>query len=236
MISVVVPAAGHGRRMMTSVSKQHLLIADKPVLVHTLTAFEQCDAIDEVILVVAQDEVDWIRERYINMYALKKVKSIIVGGETRQASVREGLKLTNELADIVLIHDGARPFVDEEMIERVILGAKKYGAVTVGVVPKDTIKVVGPDKMIKETLNRSDLAIIQTPQGFSREMILKAHELGEAIEVTDDATLVEVVLHAKVALIEGSYHNIKITTPEDMLMGQLIYDSLRKQDSTTRIC
>lgn len=229
MVSVVIPAAGQGRRMMSSVSKQHLLIADMPILVHTLMAFEQCAVIDEVILVVSKDEVAWISERYIEAYKLKKVTAIIAGGTTRQASVYEGLKRTSEMADIVLIHDGARPFVDDEMITRVIEGVKKYGAVTVGIVPKDTIKVVGLDGMIKETLNRSELAVIQTPQGFLRDRILKAHERGRQMEVTDDASLIELVLHEKVALIEGNYNNIKITTPEDMLMGRLIYEGLNNK-------
>lgn len=229
MVSVVIPAAGQGRRMMSSVSKQHLLIADMPILVHTLMAFEQCAVIDEIILVVSKDEVAWISERYIEAYKLKKVTAIIEGGTTRQASVYEGLKRTSEMADIVLIHDGARPFVDDEMITRVIEGVKKYGAVTVGIVPKDTIKVVGLDGMIKETLNRSELAVIQTPQGFLRDRILKAHERGRQMEVTDDATLIELVLHEKVALIEGNYNNIKITTPEDMLMGRLIYEGLNNK-------
>jgi len=212
----IITAAGQGKRMGRP--KQFLKICGQPLLSWTLLAFEKSRLIDEVILVVNAEDMEIARQ-----LKFSKLKKYVSGGEHRQLSVFNGLKNLPGDATIIAIHDGARPLVSPEIIDRAIQEAEKFGAVVVGVPVCDTIKKVdGSDSQIVETFNRELLWAAQTPQVFQREVILKAFEEGGAkYPVTDDAALVEKMGYP-VKMVLGSYQNIKITTPEDLIFAEAI--------------
>lgn len=218
----IVVAGGKGTRMGKEINKLFLKLKDKPILAHTLEKFEKNKLIDTIILVAAREEVEYCKKEIIEKYSLKKVMKIVSGGNDRRESVLNGLKAV-EHADIVLIHDGARPFVDYKIIADGIRYAKLYGASACGVEPKDTIKLIDKSGFSKETLNRSDLFCVQTPQCFKMELILAAHEYvkDKDLVITDDTSVVE-KYGEKVFLYKGNYNNIKITTPEDLIIGENI--------------
>lgn len=221
----LVLAAGQGKRMGAGINKQFLTLQGKPILYHTLKVFSDNDSIDEIVLVCAEKDMNYCKDNVVNAYGFSKVKSIVLGGAERQDSVYNGLKAIKS-CDIVLIHDGARPFITDTIIHEGIKMAKLHGACTCGVKSKDTIKVKGEDGFSKETLNRDTTFLVQTPQCFDYKLILKCHDkLNENRQlVTDDTMVVEMFNH-KVYLYEGSYFNIKITTPEDMIIGENILKS-----------
>ena len=206
----IVLAAGRGKRMHTTVQKQYLLLCGKPVLYYSLKVFQDCPFIDELILVTGKDEIDYCQEEIVRKFNLDKVKKIVPGGKERYHSVYEGLKAAGE-CELVFIHDGARPFVDDRIINESIKVAREKKAVVVGTPVKDTIKVVC-DGIINDTPNRVNLWAAQTPQVFEYKLITKAYE--EAYENnyygTDDSMLVENI-GQEVTMIMGSYDNIKIT-------------------------
>lgn len=217
----VVLAGGSGKRMNASVHKQYLLIKEKPVLYYSLKAFEE-SAVDEIVLVVGAGELDYCRQEIVEKYGFKKVKAIVTGGKERYHSVFEGLKAIQD-ADYVLIHDGARPFVDDEIIQRTMLSVKEYQACVVGMPVKDTIKIADEKQYAKETPERKYVWMVQTPQAFSYSMIYDAYERmlqNENTAITDDAMVLESMTSHRVRLIEGSYRNIKITTPEDLIIAE----------------
>ncbi len=225
MISVVIPAAGSSSRMKSDQKKQHMMLRDKPIMVDTVEVFENSDSIDEIILVVPEDEIEWIKREYVEPYSLKKVAQVIAGGANRQESVYNGLQAVDVTADYVLIHDAVRPFVSEAIVERVVRSLSVNDAVTVGVRVKDTVKVVDEENNVVNTLDRSSLISIQTPQAFKLSIIKEAHEKLKGLNATDDTMLVEKLGNAKVKVIEGSYNNIKVTTQEDLLHARVILDS-----------
>lgn len=218
----LILAAGQGKRMGTNTNKQFLTLQDKPVLYHTLKAFSENRNIDEIVLVCAEKDIAYCKEKIVEAYGFSKVKSLVLGGIERQDSVYNGLKAIKS-CDIVLIHDGARPFITNSIIDEGIKMAKLHGACTCGVKAKDTIKLKDSDGFSKETLNRESTFLVQTPQCFNYELILSCHEKlsKDRKLVTDDTMVVEMFNH-KVYLYEGSYFNIKITTPEDMIIGENI--------------
>jgi 2-C-methyl-D-erythritol 4-phosphate cytidylyltransferase len=220
----VILAAGKGSRMGANINKQFLTMKEKPILYYTLKAFCECKSIDEVVLVSAKSEIEFCREDIVERYKFTKVKAIIEGGAERQHSVFNGLKAIKN-CDVVLIHDGARPFVTDAIIEDGIKNAHLYGVATCGVNPKDTIKVKNEEGFSNKTLNRNNLFIVQTPQCFKYDLIFKCHvNLNhENISVTVDTMVVEKYGH-KVFLYDGSYNNIKITTPEDLIIGERILE------------
>ncbi|WP_069651019.1 2-C-methyl-D-erythritol 4-phosphate cytidylyltransferase [Caloranaerobacter ferrireducens] len=222
-ISVIVPAAGMGKRMNSKINKQFIKIKDVPVLARTLIQFNNCDYIDEIIVVTRYDEIDFCKKEVIEKYELYKVKNVIQGGRERQDSVYNGLKGVNKKSDIVLIHDGARPFIKREIIEENIKFALEYGACVTGVPVKDTIKKVDLNGEVVDTPNRKELWAIQTPQTFRYDLILKAYEKAQSDTFlgTDDSMLVERIGH-KVKIVMGDYSNIKITTPEDLIIAEAI--------------
>lgn len=236
--TAIVLAAGQGRRMGTKVQKQYLELGGKPVLYYSLQAFEESDVIDDVILVVGKGQESYCRTEIIEKYGLKKVNAIIPGGAERYESVYSALKYMKEqmeatggeTSEFVFIHDGARPFVENEMILRAYHAVRKYSAAVVGMPVKDTIKVVDQDNYAKATPERSTLWLVQTPQVFLTELVQKAYfalmEQPE-IRVTDDAMVMEQMLQHPVKLVEGSYENIKITTPEDICVAEAF---LRKKN------
>lgn len=216
----LIVAGGKGKRMGAKVSKQFIEIEEKPILYYTLLRFEKCKNIDSIVLVLPKEEIEFSRENIIERYSFKKVKRIVSGGKERQDSVYNGLRAI-EHCNVVLIHDGARPFVEDRIIEEGIEWAEKYGAAACGVKPKDTIKVMDSSGFSSHTLNREELFCVQTPQCFRYDTILKAHEYikDKGLSVTDDTRAVELIGH-KVFLYEGSYENIKITTPEDLVFAE----------------
>lgn len=220
-VSVIIAAAGMSNRMGSKINKQFIAIDNKPILVHTLERFERCKYIDEIILVSKEEEVDYCRKEIVRKYGFKKVANIIRGGKERQDSIYNGLLALNENTDIVLTHDGARPFVKVESIEAGIKGVIEYGACVIGVPVKDTIKAVSESNSVHHTPKRSLLWAAQTPQCFWTSLIKQGYEhaINEGIIGTDDSSLVEKIGH-KVKMIMGTYDNIKITTPEDLIIGE----------------
>ena len=216
----VIVAAGKGKRMMSDINKQFIKLKGKPILFYTLNVFSENPLIDEIILVAAKDEIETIKKEVIEKYNIHKVKNIVIGGDTRQESVYIGLSCIKE-CEIVLIHDGARPFVDGRIISDGIKFAEIYDACACGVIPKDTIKVRGKNGISTGTLDRNSLFSIQTPQCFKYELIFECHKKLriETNIVTDDTMVVE-RYGKNVYLYEGSYSNIKITTPEDIALAE----------------
>lgn len=214
----IVLAAGQGKRMKSKVQKQYLLIKDKPVLYYTLNAFEESPLISEIILVTGKDEIEYCRKEIVEKYGFTKVRKITAGGKERYHSVHEGIQAIDE-ADYVLIHDGARPFVDGDILERVCTAVEEYKACVVGMPVKDTIKIADDEGFAAQTPDRRMVWQIQTPQVFEYHLIKDAYEklMEEEPEgITDDAMVVETMTEHKVKLVAGSYRNIKITTPEDL--------------------
>lgn len=224
MVSAIVLAGGRGKRMGSVQSKQYIDLNGRPILYYTLNRFINNKNIDKIILVIPEDELEFCQKEVLDKYNLK-VDSIALGGKERQDSVYNGLKKASE-SDIVLIHDGARPFVSEKIIDDGIKFAKLYGAAAPGVMPKDTIKVKNEKCFSVETPNRSNLVAVQTPQVFDYKMILKCHEKVKEnkLEVTDDTRVVE-LFGNDVYLYDGEYTNIKITTPEDLILAQYLVES-----------
>lgn len=225
-ISAIVLAAGRGKRMGTKVQKQFLNLDGYPVLYYSLKAFEE-SRVDEIILVAGQQEVSFCQTQIVEKYGFQKVSAVVPGGAERYHSVYEGLKALSSQSEFVLIHDGARPFLDQGVIERAIEGAKAYGACATGMPSKDTVKIADKDGFAISTPDRSMVWTIQTPQAFSRELIWKAyHSMMEdeksQMGITDDAMVVERMTSERVYLAEGSYENMKVTTPEDMEVAEAI--------------
>ena len=223
--TAIVLAAGSGKRMNSKVHKQYLLLKGKPVLYYSLKAFEDSQ-IDDIILVVGAGEIEFCRKEIVEQFGFRKVRAIVEGGKERYHSVYEGLKVAGG-TDYVLIHDGARPFVSQSIIERTIAAVCEYKACVVGMPVKDTIKIVDENVFAKETPNRSDVWMVQTPQAFSYPLIYDAYTgmlAQEDSAITDDAMVVERMTDYKVKLIEGSYQNIKITTPEDLDVAEKFFE------------
>lgn len=222
LTSVIIPAAGLGRRMQVSVSKQYLQLNGKPILAHTLDAFEKCSLIDEIVLVINPEEQQLCQDQVIGVYSYSKIK-LVAGGNTRQESVYAGLKAVNPQTRIVLIHDGARPLIRESVICKSIEETIMHRATVVGVMAKNTIKVMNKDGFVAHTPDRNGLVEIQTPQTFDYGLIKEAHQKAREAGVvgTDDASLVE-WLKIPVKIVVGDYSNIKITTPEDLTIAESI--------------
>ncbi len=244
-VTAVVLAAGKGLRMQPKmpkprhpevirrraasfgISKPLIKIDSKPLVIYCLSILSKHPYIKDIVVVANRQNLEDIRNK-IKRYRIDKIRDVVLGGRLRQISVFNGLRATDNQTDLVLIHDGVRPFIDKEMVSSVIKAAKIYSAAIVGVPVKATVKTVvsrkssGVNKFIvKETLNRNNLWEIQTPQVFKKDLILKAYNKFGDMDVTDDALLVE-KLGAKVSVVPGTYRNIKITTPEDLIIAQAI--------------
>lgn len=229
----VVLAGGRGKRMGTSLAKQYLLIREKPVLYYSLDVFEKSDLIDDVILVVGKGQIPYCRQEIVEKYQFRKIRAVVEGGAERYHSVWEALRILEQekmKKGYVFIHDGARPFINEEILCRAYDEVCKSRACVVGMPVKDTIKIADEQGCIRMTPKRSLVWQIQTPQVFSADLIISAyrevieHEqelLEQGIQITDDAMVVENVCKCPVKLVEGSYENIKITTPEDLDIAEI---------------
>ena len=235
--TAIVLAAGRGNRMGTEVHKQYLLLAGKPIVCYSLQVFQESDIIDEIILVTGEGEEDYCRKNFVETYGITKVSRIVTGGKERFHSVWNGLREIRE-DGYVFIHDSARPFVDEEMLLRLYEIVRLDKACVAGMPVKDTIKIVDSECKVKDTPDRSTLWMVQTPQVFETRLVKRAYEMlmqdqekqaqGESggarrgrYTVTDDAGAVEIMLGHPVRMVKGSYKNIKITTPEDLEVGEV---------------
>lgn len=225
--AAVVLAAGRGKRMGSEIPKQYLLLQEKPVIYYALKAFQD-SFIDRIILVTSEEEIAYCRENIVEKYGFDKVTDIVAGGRERYHSVYEGIKAAG-VCDYIFIHDGARPFVTEEMLERAYNSVRENDACVIGMPVKDTIKIADEDGFAAVTPRRDLVWMIQTPQVFSYELIKNAYfllidreadVLGKGLRITDDAMVVETFTDKKVKLIEGSYENMKITTPEDLVIAE----------------
>jgi len=223
-VSVIIAAAGMSNRMGSKINKQFIAIDGKPILAHTIEKFEKCRYIDEIILVSKEEEIEYCRKEIVRKYKFNKVANIIRGGKERQDSIYNGILALNERTNIVLTHDGARPFIKIENIKDGILGVVENGACVVGVPVTDTIKVVKEDSNIESTPKRSMLWAAQTPQCFYKDLLIKGYEsaIKEGFSGTDDSSIVERIGY-DVKMIMGSYDNIKITTPEDIVLAESLF-------------
>lgn len=224
---VIVLAAGQGKRMGTKVQKQFLNICGKPMIYYSLKCFEESPQIDEIIMVTSKDELLYCQEEIVAKYKFEKVSSIVTGGQERYHSVYEGLKACEDCA-YVLIHDGSRPFISEEIISRTLEAAKQYQACVAAVPTKDTIKISDDQGFIQATPVRSNVWIVQTPQVFAYDLVKGAYDKSiekELPGITDDAMVVEAMTSCRVRLVQGSYKNIKVTTPEDLEIAEVFVKS-----------
>ena len=223
----IVLAAGVGKRMKSNMPKQFRLLEGKPLLYYALNTFQE-SFIDDIILVTGAEEISYCQEEIVDRYGFCKVRAVVAGGRERYHSVYEGLKAIKD-CKYVFIHDGARPFVDNVMLERAYQAVEENDACVVGVKAKDTIKVADEEGFVVQTPNRNYLWQVQTPQVFEYRAIKKAHELvmqRQDVVITDDAFVYECAYHKPVKLVEGSYTNIKITTPEDMVVAKAFLTEL----------
>ena len=228
--TAIVLAAGKGSRMNSKVQKQFLDLEGFPLIYYALQVFEQ-SRVDEIILVTGETELDYCRTQIVEKYRFQKVHRIVPGGSERYLSVYQGLCAADD-ADIVLIHDGARPFVTEQMIERTIQAAITYGSGIAAVPAKDTVKLVNEKQFSVQTPPRDHVWLMQTPQVFEYQRIRRAYEIvvSQKIEnVTDDAMVLETALHQPVKIVEGSYRNMKVTTPEDLEIAGVFVKHMRQE-------
>lgn len=230
-VIALIPAAGMGKRMGAGINKQYLLVAGIPIVAHTIAVFDSSPLVDEIYVISPLDEIPYCRSEVVDAHGFAKVRAIVPGGAERQHSVLNGLRAVVSPADddVVLIHDGVRPFVTTEIIERAIETARQTDGALVAVPVKDTIKVV-VDGTIRETPPRENLWQAQTPQAFRYGVIRDAHERAatDGFLGTDDTSLVE-RLGKEVKVVMGDYRNIKITTPEDLILAEAFQQAGRTE-------
>ena len=228
--TAIVLAAGQGKRMHSKIQKQFLEIQGHPVLYYSLKCFQESPLIHDIIIVTGEDMISYCKREIVERYQLTKVSAVIAGGKERYDSVYKGL-LACEECKYVFIHDGARPFITEEILEWGLFGVQETGACVVGMPSKDTVKVADEADFVSETPDRKRVWTVQTPQIFSYDLIKKAHESirkKDMTAITDDAMVVEQESGVHVRLVEGSYQNIKITTPEDLDVAEVFLKKIEK--------
>ena len=227
-VCTLIPAAGKGSRMAHSVKKPYLELAQKPILAHTIQRFERNSAVDAIFVIVDQADFNECHATVLGPYAFTKVQKLVEGGETRQMSVYNGIRALSADVDFVIVHDGVRPFVTDEVIFACLAAADECGAAVAAVPVKDTIKIANTDGFIVETPAREQLWAVQTPQVFRKSLLEEAHQAAQAqqLTATDDASLVE-QLGFPVKLVKGSYANLKITTPVDLQIAEVLLSDAR---------
>lgn len=227
--TAIVLAAGQGKRMNSKVHKQYLLLDNKPILYYSLHTLEE-SFVDDIVLVVGKGEQDYCRKEIIEKYGLTKIRAVVEGGKERYHSVANGLQAIGWSCDYVFIHDGARPFLDESILHRAYESAVTDKACAVGMPVKDTVKIADDNGFVESTPPRARVWQIQTPQVFERRLIGEAYRnliieekrmVERGVAITDDAMVVEYFMQTPVRLVEGSYKNIKITTPEDLEVAKI---------------
>lgn len=217
-VSAIILSAGKGTRMKSDICKQYICIAGYPILYYTLKAFEESN-VEEIIIVAGENDIDYVSDDIVKQYGFKKVRQIVAGGKERYDSVINGLKVLDD-ENIVLIHDGARPMIEVKHINNIIEITKKAKACVAAMPVKDTIKIADGSGYVKDTPPRKSVWQIQTPQSFYVKDIKRAYDLMKLHHddtITDDSMAIEKYTDIKVKLVETSYRNIKITTPEDLL-------------------
>ena len=226
LVVALVPAAGRGLRMGGAVPKQFLSLGGEPLIVQSLRTLQASSVVDQIVLAVPFADVEYCKDEIVSRYRFTKVAKVVAGGAERQDSVRYALTQIPSDTEIVLIHDAVRPFVTQRMLEEVVAAARKEGAAIIALPMRDTVKQVRTDGTIERTVDRTPLWLAQTPQAFRRNWIESAHKKAhaEGIRATDDAFLVE-WLGYSVAVVEGSGENIKVTRPEDLVIGEAILAS-----------
>lgn len=234
--TAVVLAAGNGSRMKSGVAKQYMLLGEKPLIWYSLHAVEASSVIDDCVLVSGAEDVSYVQEEIVGRYGFHKVNTVVAGGKERYDSVYQALRVIGS-SDMrvqnrdgyIFIHDGARPFLTEEILRRNLAAVEKFRACVTGMPVKDTIKIADGNGYAAQTPDRNLLWQIQTPQVFESVLIIEAYErmmqekerLGVLkAGITDDAMVVENYMNVPVKLVHGSYENIKITTPEDMAAAE----------------
>lgn len=220
-LRVVLAAAGSGSRMGNKTNKQYLLLKSRPLLTYSLDVLENCDLVDEIIILAHPRELEYCEREIVHKYGYKKVSQVIAGGKERQDSIWNGLKQLGKDTGYVAVHDGARPFITYALIEELLKEAREWGAAIPGVAVKDTLKSIDRDGFVRQTLDRSTIISVQTPQIFNYAELFKAYEnaFEEGLLATDDASLFETYI-GRVKVVQGDYRNIKITTPEDMVIAE----------------
>jgi 2-C-methyl-D-erythritol 4-phosphate cytidylyltransferase len=220
-IAALIPAAGNGQRMGGPIAKQFLPLQGREVLARTLDVFEACVAINEVWIIVAAAQQGLCQREIVSRYGFRKVQGVVVGGATRQESVWHGLQHVTAAMDLVVVHDGVRPFVTEAVLLETLHAASQYGAAIAAVPVTDTLKRVSAEKDVEATIPRQRVWRVQTPQAFQRPLLCAAFHYArqQGIECTDEAGLVE-VLGQQVRIVPGRESNIKITTPDDLQLGE----------------
>ncbi len=226
-VTAIILMAGVGKRMNSNVPKQYIEIDNKPIVYYTIDAFEK-SKIDDIVLVTGETEIEYCTTEIVQYFKFNKVSKIVSGGKERYNSVYNGLKVVNN-SRYVLIHDGARPCITSDDINRMILNVKKYDACIMGVPTKDTIKVVDGENNIIQSPDRRTIWQAQTPQAFEYDRIMSAYskvQVEEDKSITDDAMVWSMYNEHPVRMIEGSYENIKVTTPSDM---EIVVNYVKKQ-------
>jgi 2-C-methyl-D-erythritol 4-phosphate cytidylyltransferase len=222
-LRVVIAAAGRGSRMKSSTNKQYMLLNSRPILAYSLDFFEKLDVVDEIVVVTGEKDLVYCEREIIKPFKYKKVSAVITGGKERQDSVWAGLRKLGADTKFVAVHDGARPLLSSSVLYRLLEEAEEWGAAIPGIASKDTLKVVDRDDFVRQTLDRTTVYAIQTPQVFKYEELMAAYQQAqeEDFRGTDDASLFEHFI-GRVKVVEGDYNNIKITTPGDMLIAEAL--------------
>ena len=237
MIAAIIAAAGVGKRMGHHIPKPYLALAGKPILAHTLKIFETMPEIRQITVVVHPEDLNFCQETVIAPYNFKKILRVVPGGKERQDSVYHALKaLKNEdELEIVLVHDAVRPFVTQDQVRQIIDAARRHGGAVLGLPAQDTLKRVTAEGTVHQTLERTDIWQIQTPQAFQAPLLWRAftEAYSRNFYGTDEASLLE-QLNQPVAVVPGSPFNLKITTPDDLLLAEAIFALRRRKKSASR--
>lgn len=227
--TAIVLAAGSGSRMKSDVAKQYMLLRGKPLIWYALHTIEASSVIDDCILVAGAGDISYVQREIVERYGFHKVGAVVAGGKERYESVYQALKVIDDGDRYVFIHDGARPFLTEEILQRDLEAVEKFRACVTGMPVKDTIKIADTDGYAVQTPDRSLVWQIQTPQVFESRLITEAYGRlmreeeqlkTENVRITDDAMVIEHFMNIPVRLVQGSYENIKITTPEDLVVAE----------------
>jgi 2-C-methyl-D-erythritol 4-phosphate cytidylyltransferase len=222
-LRVVIAAAGTGSRMKSRINKQYMLLNSRPILSYSLDVFEKYEAVDEIVIVARPRETEYCEKEIVKKFGYHKVKKVIPGGKQRQDSVWAGLLQLNQDTDYVAVHDGARPLLTSGLLDDLVKEAEEWGAAIPGIYVKDTLKMVDRDGFVGNTLDRSSTVFIQTPQVFRFKEIYQAYAMAleEGFTSTDDAALFEKYI-GRVKVVSGNYNNLKITTPEDLIIAEAL--------------
>lgn len=246
--TAVVLAAGNGARMHSSVPKQFMELGGRPLIVHALETVERSSVIDDCVLVTGAADIPYMQREIVERYGFSKVDVITAGGAQRYESVAHALELIENGGQrvpnqdgYVFIHDGARPFLTEKILEDTYAAVYAYGACVAAVPSKDTVKLADQEGYAAQTPNRNSVWLVQTPQAFEVRMICEAYRMlmaqlpalrQQGLEITDDAMVVETMLRRPVRLVQASYGNIKVTTPEDMKIAEVLLEDIRRERRT----